>query len=260
MIKYNVKAFQGHMAEPMKKFRWMQSFGLTEYLGRRRPLIVFGCYHDPDVRLIRKHKGPVILVWMGKDTHIMLGQFDKVSDKKIIHVTWLKQAQEFLKEKGVDCHLIKLPIKEYPRPEPLLLGDKVYAYLQKGKPKYHGSEVIGSLKHMHPLLVGDYSIPRTHWYRGENAKFYSQAFIGLALSPYVGGAMSIQEMAVRGIKVVTNVLSLPNCIPWETEKDVDEAIEKEALKIGLSNNGLVEEVYEDMVEVRGCFNLEKLVA
>ena len=56
------KAFQGHMAEPMRKFRWLESFGLTKYLGERRPLVVFGCYHDPDVKLMRQHKGPVILI------------------------------------------------------------------------------------------------------------------------------------------------------------------------------------------------------
>ena len=230
----DIKAFQGYMAAGMGKFQWLESFGLQEYKNKREPLVVFGCYKDRDCRVVMRHKGDVILIWMGTDTHKI--DFDRLIGENIIHVTWLKPVQTYMVNEGIDCKMLKLPIKEYPYPTPMILGDKVYAYVSKGKPKYHGSETVNSLNIKYKLLIGNNSIRMSDWYGGMNNKFYSQAFIGLALSEYVGGAMSIQEMAVRGIRVVTNVLNLPNCIPWKDREDVERIINDEAKNIGRSNN------------------------
>ena len=257
--KVETKAFQGYEAKGMGKFRWLKSFGLSPYESKKRPAVFFGCYKPEDLRVIYNHKAAVFLVWMGNDTHKREKDFIELAKLNIIHVTWLPDAQKYLINRGIDCKLLKLPVKEYPRPDPMVLGNKVYAYLAKGKPEYHGSEVVESLNINYPLLIGDNSVGSTEWYNGMNNRFYSQVFIGLALSDYVGGGMSIQEMAVRGIRVITNVLNLPNCIPWETKEDVERIINEEAKKIGQSNNGLVEEVYDKLVEVRGCFDLEKLM-
>ncbi len=261
IMTFNIKAYQGHMSGPMIKFQWLRSYKLTGYKHPQRPLVVFGCYKPEDRRLIAQHKAEVIIVWMGNDTRIMNYRLKgELRDKKITHVTWLKPAQELLRNQGVDCHLIKIPIKERPRPEPVILGSKIYAYVQAGIPEYHGSDTIKELELEHPLLIGDHSIKQADWYNGESDKFYAQAFIGLGLSKYVGGAMSILEMGVRGIKVVTNVLDLPNCIPWKTNEDIENAIKEESKKIGQSSNGLVEEVYDRLVEVKGCFNPKHLLA
>ena len=252
-----IKAFQGYMAAGMDKFQWLQSFGLQPYKNKREPLVVFGCYKDGDCQVVMGHEGDVVLIWMGTDTHKI--DFSHLIKENIIHVTWLKAVQTYMINKGVDCKLLKLPIKEYPCPTSMILGDKVYVYLPKIKPEYHGSRVVDSLNIKYSLLIGDNRIGMKDWYNGENNRFYSQAFIGLALSSYVGGGMSIQEMAVRGIRVVTNVLDLPNCIPWKDKEDVERIINNEAKNIGRSNNGLVEQVYDRMVEIRGCFDLEKLM-
>ncbi len=255
----DIKAFQGYESPPMKKFRWLRSFKLLSYQDKKKPLVVFGCYKRDDRQVVTEHKGPVIVVWMGTDTFKRQREFGGLKKKGITHVTWLKAAQEYLINRGIDCRLLKLPVKEYPRPVPMVLGNKVYAYLSKGKPKYHGSEIVKSLNINYPLLIGDNSIIPKDWYEGKGNQFYKQAFIGLALSNYVGGGMSIQEMAVRGIRVVTNVMDLPNCIPWKDKEDVERIINEEAKKIGRSNNGLVEEVYDKLVDIKGCFDLEKLM-
>ncbi len=256
----DIKAYQGYMSPPMKKFGWLKSFGLDPYANKTEPLVVFGCYKPVDRIVILKHRGPVIVIWMGTDTHKVRQELGRLVKKNIIHVTWLKGLHKYLTEnRGIDCRMIKMPVKEYPKPDPVVLGNKVYAYLAKGKPEYHGSKIVAKLNlNGYPLLVGDDSINNNQWYNGESDKIYSQAFIGLALSSYVGGAMTIQEMAVRGIRVVTNVLDLPNCIPWKTREDVQRIIEEESLKIGQSNNGLAEEVYDSLVDIKGCFDLEKL--
>ena len=254
-----IEARQGYMSAPMLKFDWLRSFKLTGYVHPDEPLVLFGCYKPTELDVIKRHRGEIIIVWMGKDSKLMKPYFDELKKDNITHVSWVEPIQWFLKSKGIDCKLIKMPVKEIPRPKISFLGNKVYTYLQKGKPEYHGGEMVSELQLDHELLIGDHSILRSHWYGGVNNRFYKQAFIGLALSDYAGGAMSIQEMAVRGIKVVTNVLDLPNCIPWETKEDVEQAVRMEAENIGQKPNGLVEEVYDALVEVRGCFNLEKLL-
>ena len=254
-----IKAFQGYMSPPMRKFKWLESFGLFKKINYTIPLVIFGCYKKQDRLLATSHKGEVIIVWMGTDSHKRQNEFKYLKSRNITHVTWLKPVQKYLKIAGIDCLLIKIPVKEYPRPKPVILGSKVYAYLAEGKPEYHGSKIVDSLNLDYPLLIGDNSINQSNWYNGESNKFYSQAFIGLALSNYVGGGMTILEMAVRGIRVVTNVMDLPNCIPWKDKEDVERIINNEAKRIGQSSNGMVKEVYNRLGIVRGCFDLEKLI-
>lgn len=255
-----MKAYQGYMVNCMKKFRWLESFQMKEYTSKKDPLVIFGCYKEQCQTIIHNHQGPIIIVWMGKDANMSQKEINEFRNKEIIHVTWLKPLVKHLADKGVQCHLIKVPIKERPYPDPYRkLGSCVYTYLQKGKPLYHGSEMVESLELRHRLIVGDHSIDQIDWYNGMNNKFYCQVFIGLMLSSHVGGAMGILEMAVRGIRVVTNVLSLPNCIPWETKEDIELAVEEESKNIGKSNNGLVEEVYDHLADIRGCFDLDKLL-
>ena len=71
--------------------------------------------------------------------------------------------------------------------------------------------------------------------------------------------MSILEMGVRGIRVVTNVLSLPNCISWKTKEDIEQAIKDQAQYIGTTNTELVDQMYDELIEIKGCFNLKSLI-
>ncbi len=260
MIK-DIKAYQGYMSLPMRKFQWLKSFGLDSYHDGDAPLVVFGCYKPTDRRVILNHRGPVIVIWMGTDTHKVRQELAGLQKKNVVHITWVKALHKYLtKNRGIECYLTKLPMKEYTKPEPVVLGKKVYTYLAKGKPEYHGSDVVNNLNlNGYPLLVGDSSINQNDWYNGEGSKFYSQAFIGLALGSYAGGAMTIQEMAVRGIRVVTNTLDLPNCIPWKTLEDVEQAIKDESKRIGSVNKEMVKDVYKYIVDIKGCFDLKKLL-
>ena len=253
-----LKIYQGYESGPMEKFRWLDNFSLTKYSNRNAPLVVFGCYRNYDVEVIKRHRGQVVLVWLGADSKKRT--LPELNRPNIIHVTWLLEVQKYLVEGGLDCQLIKMPVRELTPPKPITkLGDKIYTYLNSFKPEYHGKDVVENLNLKYEFIIGVGAIPIHKWLAGKADEFYSQAFIGLALSDYAGGAMSILEMGVRGIKVVTNVVQLPNCVPWKTIEDIEEAIKVESEKIGESNNGLVKEVYEQLVEVEGCFDLNKMM-
>jgi hypothetical protein len=53
-------------------------------------------------------------------------------------------------------------------------------------------------------------------------------------------------MGLRGLKVVTNVFDLPNCIPWDSIDDVVKAIEDETQFIGHQSVNLAEKVWRDL--------------
>jgi len=64
---------------------------------------------------------------------------------------------------------------------------------------------------------------------------------------------------MRGIPVVTNVLDLPHCTPWESVADIERAVEREAYYIGRTRPEIQERVRESLVTVERAFNLEKLM-
>jgi len=254
MIK-DIKAYQGYVSYSMKKFPFLKRFNLKSYYDKSAPLVVFGCYGSGNVNIILNHKGIVIIRWCGADSRKKY--VTKLIKPNIIHVAILPNIQRYLKSKGINCHQIKASTRE--KPYPMILKDKVYTYLNKNAPQYHGSEIVKRLNIKYKILIGDYSIPQKDWYAGRCNEYYSQAFIGLSLSNYAGGAGSIIEMGLRGIKVVTNLLDMPHTIPWKTIKDIEQSIEKESQNIGKINKKLADQVYNSMNHDPDCFDLDKLL-
>jgi hypothetical protein len=112
------------------------------------------------------------------------------------------------------------------------LGNKIYAYLPLSAPRYHGVETLINLNSKYEIIIGDGSIPQNEWHEGKADEIYSQCFLGLVLSNFAGGGQSIIEMGIRGLKCVTNVLSLPHVMNWNTIGDIENVIKTEAKKIG----------------------------
>jgi len=252
---------QAYTSIPISKFKFRSLFGMDECGDINSPLLVFGMYRKEDVRMVLRHSRgrKTVIVWLGNDSTKV--DLSKVRSENIIHTTWLPRVKEYLKLNGdIDCILLKFPAHE--KPNPMVLGPRVYAYLQKGKPKYHGSDTVLDLDMSYPLLVGDHSVPRQEWWNGIGDKWYRKSFIGLFLSEYTGGGCGIVEMGLRGRKVITNVLNLPHCIPWKTKEDVEAIIEREAEHIGIQDTYLAEEVYASLAKGKDLehFDLERMAA
>jgi len=247
-----MKAYQGYASETIKKFKFFERYNIRPYDSINEPLVVFGAYKQEDFRVINFHREKVIVMWCGSDVK----NYRKIHNSNVVHVTCIPAIREYFKHMKVECHLLKQVMRENPKPKKL--GGKVYAYLNRGKPEYHGSRVVKSLKINYDILVGDHSITQKEWYNGEADKFYSQAFIGLCLSEFAGGGDSIMEMGLRGIPVVTNVLNLPHTIPWKNTCDVEEAINAAAKNIDMVNTELAEKVRGKLAEKPDCFNIELL--
>jgi len=244
----------GYESKPMRKFNFLHQYHLRPYRGGKEPIVMFGCYKSPDIRLVRTHRKTVVLYWCGNDS--LKADLNLVDRANIIHVTNLPPVRDYLRDKGLKIHLIKVAPREVPKP--LVRGDKVYTYLNKGKPEYHGRDLIRQLKIPYQILIGDNSVSSVDWYGGEADRWYGQCFVGLFLSGYAGGGTSIMEMGLRGIRCVTNVLDMPHTIRWETLQDVEKSVEKESQMIGVADPALAQQVYEWMVPVN-CFDLDKLI-
>lgn len=250
----DIKAYQGYESIPMFKFGFNRQFHLNSYLHRNQPLVVWGCYKQQDYAVVNSHKGLVIIVWMGSDSQNIAKSF--LTNKDIVHVTTLPQVKEELRKKRIKCHLINVVARH--RPMPLVKGDKIYTYLHHAKPEYHGKKMIDKIKTNYEILVGNGKIPTRVWKQKANG-IYSQSFIGLFLSEYVGGGIGIQEMGLRGIPVVTNVLQFPHTISFTSVKDVEQVIQEKSVGIGQKDEALAEQVYESMIKSVHCFNLGQLL-
>jgi len=253
-----MKITQGYQSLSMSAFQFLEMHKLTPYQDITKPLVVFGCYSLKDIQVIRNHKSTVVIQWEGLDSkaHKDLTPFKA---KNIINVSPLPNVVAFFKTKGITCFLIRWVINEPLHPQ--LLGDKIYSYVHKGNPKYYGSDTIAKLNTKYEILTGDYTLSTKEWKGEPREKVYSQTFVGLQLCNYAGGGFGIVELGLRGIKVITNVLSLPHTIPWNTVEDIENAINKEANRIGTINKDLAIEVYDAVMcsEKLKCYDLDQLL-
>ena len=250
-----MKVYQAIESDPMKKFRFRKTFGLSSYVDPMEPVLVLGVYSRRQIEAIKAHKGPVVVVWMGSDAIGALVKSAMIPG--VIHTTWVPPIQDALQRQGIDCILLRVPRKEIDPPA-LIKGEAVYAYLQRSKPEYHGKEIVESLRLRRSIIIGDHSIPRQRWENRMNNRIYQKAFIGLFLSSFAGGGMSVVEMGVRGIPVVTNVMRLPHCIPWHNRMGIEQAILRAEEGIGKKDDELAEEVKKELAVIDGCFDIDEL--
>lgn len=218
---------QAYISQSVADFPFYEKFGLEPYTDINEPAIFFGCYSDADLLAVLRHRGFKLVYWCGQDA-LDFRDWDLVN--LCHHVTCLDRVYDLIHAQDVLCY--RLPQFNIIPPATIQpLGDKIYAYLPMSHPRYHGIETLINLNSKYEIIIGDGSIPQNEWHEGKADEIYSQVFLGLVLSPFAGGGQSIIEMGIRGIKVVTNVLTLPNVINWNTLTDVENAIKTESKKI-----------------------------
>ena len=133
-----IKAYQGIVSKPVLHFDFLNEHCLKKYHNIHEPVVVFGIY---DLSIINKHKGIIILRWCGNDVRIQKNNLHLLlNHSNVVNVTPLPKVKKYLNNHGLKCHLIKF--MDYIEVKPLQLGNKVYSYLNKYKPEYHGSNLV----------------------------------------------------------------------------------------------------------------------
>lgn len=228
---------QGYVSKSVEGFHFLKSCHLTEYVDSSKPCVFFGMYRLEDFEALKQHSGIKVIRWCGQDA-LKVQDWTLFKSHDIFHVTPLLNVKKLLEYNGLECKII--PLENILQPEPQKLGNKIYAYCPEPK-EYHGWKLIEELKQRHEIYISE-PIPQSEW----TGKEYEDAFIGLCLSHFAGGGYTVMELGLRGVKCVTNVVDLPNRIPFKTIDDIEVAIAFERQRIGATNRLLSKQVYDSV--------------
>lgn len=237
---------QGYISKSIQDFPFLSAYQLDEYKNAYAPCIFFGCYRYEDLRIIQQHKGLAVVMWFGQDA-LNFQDWGSLRNNcfrsqwgEIYHVTNHINVHLHISDK-VNCKLISpMDFGSVSTQSPN--GNKIYAYVPKGMPEYHGSEILNQLSTDYEIIIGDGSIPQSEWRDGRCKEFYNQSFVGLMLSPFAGGGASIIEMGLSGRRCITNVFDLPHTIPFNSIADIEAAIARESQNIGKFDSELADQV------------------
>lgn len=240
-------------------FPFHEVYKLNDYRDDDAASVFFGCYRYEDEKLIRSHRQEKIIFWTGQDA-LDFGKSNFILNGGN-HVTAHPKVYELLeREYGDDFDfesitLIK-PAAFGNKVNPQKLGTKIYAYCPSSAPDYHGKKILDELScGGYEVVIGDGQFTRQQWKLSAADFHYNQSFIGLCLSEFAGGGESIIEMGLRGMKVVTNVFDLPNCVPWNSIHDIVQAIEDQTQYIGHTNPRLAQYVWDALDHKQEWLNL-----
>lgn len=228
-------------------FPFHEVYQLSDYMDNDNVCVFFGIYRYEDKRLAYDHHCKSVLFWTGHDA-LKFDEWEYINDfdHKLINVTAHPKVHKLITDNKCDCKLVK-PAAFLNQRNPKPLGTKIYAYCPDSMPEYHGKQIIIELANAgYEIILGNGKFTRNEWKTRFADLHYNDCFIGLCLSEFAGGGESIIEMGLRGMKVVTNVFDLPNCVPWNSLEDVIQAIESETKNIGTTNTKLVQQVWNDL--------------
>lgn len=233
---------QGYISKSIAGFPMHKIFDLHDYRDYKAPCVFFGMYRYEDLRLLTTHQGERTIFWTGQDA--LKFNWSKNKHINARHVTAHPKVYDLIRQHA-KCTIVK-PTGVINTLRPQQLGPRIYAYCPASAPDYHGVKIIEELRRGgHEIIIGDGSIPQYLWAQTQDG-FYADIFIGLCLSEFAGGGGSIIEMGLRGIKVVTNVFKLPNCLPFGNVLDVVNLIEQEKKNIGIVNTKLAQDVWDNL--------------
>lgn len=223
-----MRIIQGHVSQSVNDFPFLKAFELSPYHDPDKPCIFFGVYSDDDLHVILSHRSKVIIYWCGQDAldAIFLGRVQWLQhvDNMAAHDNIYKVLQPFLP-------IRKIKPFTFPESFPVSpLGSMVYAYAPHSFSRYHRMDLIEHLQVDLPqfkFIIGDGLTSQADWMAGIGNHVYNKCFIGLVLGFAAGGA-TIMQLGFKGRKVVTNVFSLPHCLPWSSLSDIKEHILRES--------------------------------
>lgn len=239
-----MKITQCYISESISDFPIRQKYNLDQYSDSLQPCVFFGMYRKEDLRTLLSHNGICIIRWSGQDA-LKFTDWDELRRPNVFHITPFPAISRILLLNGFDCKLI-YPPKLDRIPNPLILGNSVYAYCPSSAKEYHGYSLIEKLSKSFDIIIGDGSISMDQW-PSVCDLYYSQCFAGIVLNNHAGGGASIVEMGLRGMNVLTNVLCLPHTNRWDTYEDIEFfLLRQKQISSGKTNYELANQVYQTL--------------
>lgn len=211
---------------------FMRRFGLKRYVDHNKPVVIFGCYTESDVRLIAAHRAPVLMAWLGGD-FALFGDRTLWKRDNIQHIAIGRWLEQDLQEHGLRYKRVNLtgsPLVDILKPEPL--GTAVYTYLHEKRPEYYGASLVAELQ---KRLEGEIEFIIHRGFTTPSAQMpdvYRKCFAGIRLVKHDGGGEAVIEMGLMGRRTVHNG-DLPCSINWKTTDDIIDILREEQMCAGM---------------------------
>ena len=235
---------QAYIGKQVKHFPWFETFGVVDYMDVYAPTVFFGCYTRTDFENALYHQGEGVMYWAGRD--VLKWKKEQLQElKRYRHVTGLPMVAEFLRKNGIEPVMVKPHMFSGLKVNPVKKQNKIYSYYQRnGVYSVNGNtEIDQYLQKRYTIQIPQDRINWEDWYGGVCEGYYN-CFVGLMLDDFGRGATTIKDLGLRGIRCVTNVIALPNTIPWKTKEDIYKAIQQEQEKVGTIDGKLAQEVWD----------------
>jgi len=200
-------AFGSHFKIP-----FMKKYGMTNYLDKKQPVVMFGCYGS-QIRVALENKAHARIIWAGSDCWNFIKTGEYVEEVKnaphIDHVAISKFIEDDLKSVGIPCRLIPIVPMDNSDIQPKPLGSGIYVY----KPGAYNPGMIRRIKKALP----EFKFIETYhnaYSRNELLKLYGDSFMGLRFTNHDGMANTAIELGLMGRKIIWNG-NTPNAIPFD---------------------------------------------
>jgi len=218
---------------------FIKKWGITSYKGNLDSSCIFvGMYDETDFNIIKKHKGFKVLLQTGSMNYNKNNQFieNLVLDNNMYFI-WSFFCKFPLEAKVKEIHL---PIKDYSRFIPNVMGDKIFMYLgSEARKNRYGYELAEEIKkHISFDIIYGMFIP-TKDYKTE---YYDNCFLNLNLSiTGCGGFTTAYELGYMGrYSISTSKARMPMFIKFNNLCNIIVIIRKEARKIGTIQPSLMD--------------------
>ena len=251
--------FQCYASEPMEEHfasKLRSRWNLTNYHDPYAPTVMFGWYNDGvDVEFLRKHKGPLVMVWGGADMNEYRSQF--LNNRPETYQFGYGWQIHLLSKWGVKHKVFTLPLRDYSKFTPTPLGNKIYVY--KGW-KVDRSGYFKWNEFIQPLINewGEdnfvFGMGHSMDYVYEN--FYKNCFVYVKPNER-GGSTSMWELGYMGRKTIAqNQGGAPNVLEFSTIQDIAQLINQEAQKIGTTQKITSQSVHNHFTHDYRWLNLD----
>lgn len=222
-----MRVSQAHISKSLDGLQdnFRRKYGLSEYLHKDRPLVIFGMYDADDLSVYLNHPSDVVVVWQGcdgRDAHLIAEDIKKRKAKHYSISHWIKNSLDDL---GIENTFA--PISATIVPESIEIpkrGTHIYYYssdLSKESGDYYGDYMLEEIERRTGLHVIRTTINTLK--KDQLLKVYSLCFVNLRLTTYDGCPNTNLEIGMLGRRSIYNG-DLPHSIKWNNVDDICDSI------------------------------------
>ena len=211
---------QAYVPSPLHAREFYDKFNIVEYTDLDAPACFFGA-HVSILDKIRKHRGPLTLIWIGMDAYNMsIGKHDVGLVNKHRNISTSRSIQRVLDANEVKNEYYPISCFKFEGIKPAPLGDKIYFYY--GRKDLYQYDLMKRVEARIPYEVVWVNGWQGHT-REEIFEIYKSCRCGVRLREIDGFSNTGIELGLLGRIVIHNG-DAPNNIHYTGEDDIVEKI------------------------------------